>query len=77
MKIGFITPNFPFEKRVAILPQQVRESPNEIVIEYGFGATMDIADTEYADAGAVLMSRGYLCTMRYYLFPKINPTKRL
>lgn len=57
MKIGFITPNFPFEKRVAILPKQVRESPNEIIIEHGFGTTMDIADTEYADAGAVLMSR--------------------
>lgn len=33
MKIGFITPNYPFEKRVAILPQQVIESPNDIIIK--------------------------------------------
>lgn len=57
MKIGFITPNYPFEKRVAILPQQVKESSNEIVIERGFGATMDIEDAEYEAAGATLMSR--------------------
>jgi len=57
MKIGFIIPNYPFEKRVAILPQQVNECPNEIVIEYGFGATMDITDEEYTNAGATLMSR--------------------
>lgn len=57
MKIGFIIPNFPFEKRVAILPQQVKESPNEIVLEFGFGATMDITDQEYISAGATMMSR--------------------
>lgn len=57
MKIGFITPNYPFEKRVAILPQQVKECPNEIVIEHGFGATMDITDAEYEAAGATVMSR--------------------
>ena len=57
MKIGFITPNYPFEKRVAILPKQVSECPNEIIIEKGFGATMDIADQEYMDAGAKIMTR--------------------
>ncbi|MCK8621901.1 hypothetical protein [Prevotella sp. E13-27] len=57
MKIGFVTPNFPFEKRVAILPQQVLESPNDIIIERGFGTTMDISDEEYEAAGATLMSR--------------------
>mgnify|MGYP003294697984 CR=1 FL=1 len=57
MKIGFIISNFPFERRVAIMPGQVRESNNEIVIERGFGATMDIPDAEYQSAGATLMSR--------------------
>ena len=57
MKIGFIIPNYPFEKRVAILPKEVKECPNEIVIERGFGATMDIADAEYEASGATLMSR--------------------
>lgn len=57
MKIGFITSNFPSEKRVAILPKQVSESPNDIVIERGFGATLDISDSEYELAGATMMSR--------------------
>lgn len=57
MKIGFIKPDFPFEKRVAIFPKQVSESPNEIVIERGFGATMDVSDAEYEAAGAIIMSR--------------------
>ncbi len=57
MKIGFITPNYPFEKRVAILPKEVKDCPNEIVIERGFGGTMDIEDAEYEAAGATLMSR--------------------
>ncbi len=57
MKIGFIIPNYPFEKRVAILPKEVKECPNDIVIERGFGATMDINDAEYEAAGATLMSR--------------------
>ena len=57
MKIGFITPNYPFERRVAILPKQVVECPNEIIIEKGFGATMDITNQEYIEAGAKIMSR--------------------
>ena len=57
MKIGFITPNYPFEKRVAILPNEVKKCPNEIVIERGFGASMDIEDAEYEAAGATIMSR--------------------
>lgn len=57
MKIGFITPNYPFERRVAILPKQVTESPNEIIIEKGFGGTMDIDDQEYIEAGAKILSR--------------------
>lgn len=57
MKIGFIIPNYPFERRVAILPKQVEECPNEIIIEKGFGATMDIDDQEYIEAGAKILSR--------------------
>lgn len=68
MKIGFITPNYPFEKRVAILPQQVKDCPNEVVIEYCFGATMDIADEEYAKAGATLMSRDDVFTQCDIIF---------
>jgi N5-(carboxyethyl)ornithine synthase len=76
MKIGFIIPNYPFEKRVAILPQQVKESPNEIILEHGFGATMDIADHEYILAGAKLASRSEIFAQCEIIFSLklIQPT---
>lgn len=57
MKLGFIKPNYPFEKRVALFPNQVRESKNEFVVETGFGANLDIEDAEYEQAGATILSR--------------------
>lgn len=68
MKIGFIIPNYPFERRVAILPKQVEESPNEIIIEKGFGATMDIEDQEYIEAGAKIMPRSEIFTQCEIIF---------
>ncbi len=68
MKIGFIIPNYPFERRVAILPKQVEECPNEIIIEKGFGATMDIDDQEYIDAGAKIMPRSEIFTQCKIIF---------
>lgn len=57
MKIGFIKPNYPFEKRVAMLPNDIVESPNEIIIENNFGEFLDIPDSEYFKVGAKIMSR--------------------
>lgn len=57
MKLGFIKPNYPFEKRVALFPNQVRESKNEFVVETGFGANLDIEDAEYEQAGATILPR--------------------
>lgn len=57
MKIGFIKPNYPFEKRVALFPEHVQASKNEFVVETGFGANLDIDDAEYEQAGATILSR--------------------
>ena len=55
--IGFIKPNYPGERRVAILPEDIVNLENKIVVEKGFGSTMDISDEDYQKAGAQVMTR--------------------
>lgn len=57
MKIGFVKPNYPFEKRVALFPEQIQRSTNLFVVEKGFGAYLDIDDEQYRIAGATLLER--------------------
>ncbi|MBO4613595.1 MAG: hypothetical protein J5709_00600 [Bacteroidales bacterium] len=57
MKIGFIIPTYPDEKRVALLPEDIDGFENEIVIEQGFGKNMGIAESEYITKGCRIMSR--------------------
>lgn len=57
MRLGFVIPTYPGEKRVALLPQHIANFDNELVLEYGFGHTLDIADEEYAKRGCKLASR--------------------
>lgn len=57
MRFGFIIPSYPGEKRVALLPQHIDNFENELIIEYGFGHTLDIDDAEYAKQGCEFASR--------------------
>lgn len=57
MKLGFIIPTYPGEKRVALLPRDIDNFNNEIFIENGFAANLDIADHEYVDKGCIVASR--------------------
>ncbi len=57
MKIGIIKPNYPNEKRVAIVPEDIKGIKNKLIIEEGFGEYLNIADSEYVDVGAEIMSR--------------------
>jgi len=56
MKLGFIKPNYPNERRVALLPKDIINFNNEIYIETGFGSSMDITDEEYAEKGCTIVS---------------------
>jgi N5-(carboxyethyl)ornithine synthase len=47
MKLGFIKPNYPNEKRVALLPEHIKDFENQLLVETGFGEYMDIPDTDY------------------------------
>lgn len=57
MKIGFIKPNYPFEKRVALIPEHIKDFENDLVIESGFGENLDISDEEYIAKGCTIKSR--------------------
>lgn len=57
MKLGFIIPTYPSEKRVALLPEHIDNFENEIIIEYGFGSNLNIKDEEYKNKGCCFASR--------------------
>lgn len=60
--IGFIKPNYPGEKRVALLPADIYKNINKlaydsIFIESGFGEHLGIKDSEYERVGCKILSR--------------------
>ncbi len=57
MKIGFIIPTYPDEKRVALLPEHIENFENEIIVERGFGKNLGINDEEYIAKGCQIASR--------------------
>lgn len=57
MKLGFIIPQHPREKRVALLPKHINGFNNDILIEKGFGHHLNISDEEYKKKGCTILSR--------------------
>lgn len=57
MRLGFIIPTYPGEKRVALVPEHIHEFDNELVLEKGFGSNLDILDEEYESKGCKMASR--------------------
>ena len=58
MKLGFIKPTYPGEKRVALLPEHITaEFENELIVETGFGINMGISDAEYEAKGCKIDTR--------------------
>lgn len=58
MKLGFIKPTYPGEKRVALLPEHITpDFENELIIETGYGSNLGIDDVEYASKGCRIDSR--------------------
>ncbi|MGB3511825.1 MAG: hypothetical protein WBA93_21830 [Microcoleaceae cyanobacterium] len=53
MKIGYVKPNFPGEKRVGLLPKHLEycSKEDERRFEKGYGASLGIADLDYSGAG--------------------------
>lgn len=57
MKLGFIIPNYPDEKRVAIIPEDIYDFKDEIYIEKNFGKNMGILDYKYEKVGCNISTR--------------------
>ncbi|MEW8954899.1 N(5)-(carboxyethyl)ornithine synthase [Clostridium sp.] len=57
MKLGFIIPNHPQERRVALLPEDIYNFENQIFIEKGFGNPLGIDDEEYEKKGCSVLSK--------------------
>lgn len=57
MKLGFVIPTYPGEKRVALLPEHIDNFENELIIEKGFGRSMDIDDSDYVAKGCTMLER--------------------
>jgi len=59
-EIGFVTPNYPNETRVALLPKDVKHLCSTgilPIIEAGFGAALNIPDADYISEGALITDR--------------------
>lgn len=57
MIIGLIKANFPGERRVPLLPDDISEFENELIVEKGFGEYLDITDEEYRAVGCRILDR--------------------
>ena len=68
MKIGFIKPTYPNEKRVALLPQHILNNKNTFIVEKDFGATMHINDEEYINKGCIIKERTEIFATCDYIF---------
>jgi N5-(carboxyethyl)ornithine synthase len=58
MKLGFIIPTYPGEKRVALLPNHITaDFENELIVEDGYGSNLAIKNEEYESKGCRIESR--------------------
>lgn len=57
MRVGLVIPSFPCEKRVALLPEDIVQFPDELIVEEGFGKTMGISDSSYCEHGCRIAKR--------------------
>lgn len=57
MILGFIKSNFPGERRVPLLPEDIKDFDNDLLIEEGFGSLLDIEDADYERMGCRILPR--------------------
>ena len=57
MQVGLIKPLYPYEKRVALLPGDINNFSNDLIVETGFGNYLNISDAEYISKGCRINSR--------------------
>ena len=63
MQVGLIKPLYPYEKRVALLPGDINNFSNDLIVETGFGNYLNISDAEYISKGCRINSRNEIFKM--------------
>lgn len=76
MRIGLVKATFPGERRVPLLPKDIKDFNNELLVEEGFGKFLDIDDQEYIDKGCHILSRADIFAQSEAIFSLklIQPT---
>lgn len=57
MKLGIIKTHFPNERRIPLLPSDIRDFPNTIYVETGLGNDLGYSDENYSEKGAIIASK--------------------
>ena len=58
MKLGFVIPTYSGERRVALLPEHITSDfENELIVEDGYGRSLNISNEEYIAKGCKIKSR--------------------
>ena len=57
MEIGIVSSSYPNERRIALLPEDIEGFPEPLIVERGFGASMQISDDAYLAKGCRIASR--------------------
>lgn len=72
--IGFVKSDKAYEKRIALLPEDLVKIKNckQIAIENGYGSTNEILDEEYQKFGVQVMSRAEVLKCDIICDPKIG-----
>ena len=57
MTVGIVKPSYPNENRVALLPEDIGDFPDSLLVEQGIGNSMAIPDDDYMMRGCRMVTR--------------------
>ncbi len=57
MTVGIVRPSYPNENRVALLPKDMGDFPDNLLVEKGIGKSMAIPDDDYMTKGCRMVTR--------------------
>ena len=72
--IGFLKSHKKYERRIALLPQELSKlvDPNSIYLEKNYGSDLGISDNDYTNLGAHIVSRDVALEQDIICDPKIG-----
>lgn len=76
MKVGLVIPSYPNEKRVALLPADIKGFADDLIVEAGFGNSLDVSDAEYIEKGCAIATREqiFACCETVFALKLLQPS---